>query len=80
MQKVALIDLKVKSVLEMQRSFFSQKLQHVVVRLKSVRWGRRCVWGLLTRRIETVVWSTIPTLLMESKILKYICGEFSIAA
>lgn len=69
MQKVILTDLKVKSVLKMQ-SFFSQKLQHVLVRLKSVRWGRRCVRGLLIGGTETVVWSTIPTLLMESKTLE----------
>lgn len=69
-QKVVLIDFKVKSVLKMQRRFLSQKLQHVLVRLKSVRWGRRRVWGLLTGRIETVVWSTIPTVLMESKTLE----------
>lgn len=47
MQRVVLIDLKVKSVLKMQRSFFSQKLEHVPVRLKSVRWGRRHGGGLL---------------------------------
>lgn len=69
MQKVILTDLKVKSVLKMQ-SFFSQKLQHVLVRLKSVRWGRRCVRELLLGGTETVVWSTIPTLLMESKTLE----------
>lgn len=73
MHKVVLIDLKVKSMLKTQRSFFSQKLQHVLVRLKSVRWGRRYVRGAFDRRNRDCgVESTIPTLLIESKILKYI--------
>lgn len=74
MHKVVLIDLKVnEEYAQNARSFFSQKLQHVLMRLKSVRWGRRYARGAFDRRSRGCgVESTIPTLLIESKILKYI--------
>lgn len=46
MQKAVLIDLKVKSVLKMQEASSAKKLQRVLVRLKSVRLGRKRVHPL----------------------------------